>query len=539
MTPLNLETNVNVLREYALLATRETTRPQGVVEDLNRIMSEMSQSWLKDDRSQINLEDQLHRLQKKFFGFGRETLKGKEARAVGSSNTQLKLHGERVQDEKEYGLTKEQGKAVALDAHKAVIEHAMSDDEVKNEISSREPETSKSVGAEAWEEMKGFTEDSVEITVTEVVYQKVIHRRHKYRLKDKYNRSGKEVIITAKGPAKLKAGCTYSIDFALAVVSDKYEFHLPLERQRRKMDAANLEIDVKTLYTLCASTAEHMTEVAERIKSEITNDFCAVHLDESGWLIIGEKHKGQMWALSNRRGSCYRFEPTRSGKVASELLEGFTGSMITDAFPGYNRLKSNPGVRRGLCWAHVRRDFYERIDDFPIAKEMVHLIDDLFEIEAQAKTFEALRLLRREKSRAKIKEIEAWILHETPNYLPGDGLRKAINYAANHWQGLTEFLRDLSIPLSNNDAERALRHVVLGRKNFAGSRTINGADVAATLYTIIESAKKVGLQPKIYMKYVIEERWHNRVPKTPAEYSLEKFGPNKRVVFPDKNDWRI
>jgi transposase len=282
-----------------------------------------------------------------------------------------------------------------------------------------------------------------------------------------------------------------------------------------------------------------MEALAKRIKAEIMSDFCAVHVDESPWLIISEKHKGQMWAVSNRVGSFYQFEPTRAGAVAEELLEGFTGSVITDALAAYKRLKSIDGVRKGLCWAHVRREFYERIDDFPKAVEMVKLIDDLFKIEAKASSFAELRELRRTESKEKIREMQAWLIDQSPRYLPGDGIKKAINYAANHWTDLTTFLKDLSLPLSNNDAERALRHVVLGRKNFAGSKTINGADVAATLYTIIESAKKAGLQPKAYMKYVIEERWHGREPKTPSQLALEKFGPNKRVAFPEKNDWQI
>ena len=80
--------------------------------------------------------------------------------------------------------------------------------------------------------------------------------------------------------------------------------------------------------------------------------------------------------------------------------------------------------------------------------------------------------------------------------MQGDGLVKAIDYCLKYWSGLTLFLKDLSVPLSNNDAERALRHVVMGRKNFAGSKSIDGADVAAVLYTVIESAKRVAsIQP--------------------------------------------
>jgi len=71
-------------------------------------------------------------------------------------------------------------------------------------------------------------------------------------------------------------------------VSDKYEYHLPLERQRRKMEAAGLDVDVKTLYTLCSSVAEHMGEVIKGIRDDILNDFCAVHIDESPWLIISK-----------------------------------------------------------------------------------------------------------------------------------------------------------------------------------------------------------------------------------------------------------
>ena len=104
---------------------------------------------------------------------------------------------------------------------------------------------------------------------------------------------------------------------------------------------------------------------------------------------------------------------------------------------------------------------------------------------------------------------------------------------------MTEFLNDLTLPLSNNDAERALWHVVMGRKNFNGSKTINGADIAASIYTVIESCKRVGLQPSTYLKYLIEARWYGDEVKTPYELSIEKLGPNKKVKFPNKSDWKI
>jgi len=135
--------------------------------------------------------------------------------------------------------------------------------------------------------------------------------------------------------------------------------------------------------------------------------------------------------------------------------------------------------------------------------------------------------------------MDQWLLAQSQRYLPGDGIMKAINYAANHWKHLLTFLTDLSRPFINDDAERALRHVVLGKKNFAGCKTINGADVAADLYTVIESAKKMGLQPREYMKYVITENWYGREPKSPKAYGLKKRPLNERVIFPDKDQWKI
>ena len=87
--------------------------------------------------------------------------------------------------------------------------------------------------------------------------------------------------------------------------------------------------------------------------------------------------------------------------------------------------------------------------------------------------------------------------------------------------------------------ERAIRHSVMGKKNFAGSKTINGADVAATLYTLIESAKKAGLQPREYLKYIITERWHNREPLTPQRLAKEKYGAETKVKFPKRDCWKI
>ena len=270
------------------------------------------------------------------------------------------------------------------------------------------------------------------------------------------------------------------------------------------------------------------------------NDFCAVHIDESPWRILGTKETGQMWVLTNRLGSIYRFEPTRSGKIASEFLKNYEGAVVTDGFAGYNALRKSDKIRVGHCWAHARREFFERWDDYPEeCNEALDLIDLIFEMEASAKTFDELRLLRETDIKFVVERFYDWLMKTRPKFLPSEGISKAIAYALKFWPELTLFLKDLSVPIDNNEAERAIRHSVMGKKNFAGSKTINGADVAATLYTLIESAKKAGLQPREYLKYIITERWHNREPLTPQRLAKEKYGAETKVKFPKRDCWKI
>jgi hypothetical protein len=172
-------------------------------------------------------------------------------------------------------------------------------------------------------------------------------------------------------------------------------------------------------------------------------------------------------------------------------------------------------------------------------REIIGLIDPLMNVEHEAKDFADLTELRKIKSKTQTEKILEWLIEQRPKHLPKSGMVKAIDYALGHWSELTLFLQDLSVPLTNNDAERALRHVVMGRKNFNGSKTINGADVAANIYTVIESAKKAGLNPGDYLRYLIDARWFNDELKTPQKLASEKKKNKGPRVDPPKDQWQI
>lgn len=171
---------------------------------------------------------------------------------------------------------------------------------------------------------------------------------------------------------------------------------------------------------------------------------------------------------------------------------------MSDAYSGYYQFKKTQKQSLALCHAHARRKFWDIKDTSPVAQEILDLWEKLFKLEYLAKDFDELRKIRDEQSRKIIDEINAWLWAQLKEARGESELKKAINYSLNHWKELTKFLDDPIIPLTNNEAERSIRQAVLGRKNFYGSRSIDGADLAAIMYTLIESCKKVEIDPRDY-----------------------------------------
>jgi transposase len=128
----------------------------------------------------------------------------------------------------------------------------------------------------------------------------------------------------------------------------------------------------------------------------------------------------------------------------------------------------------------------------------------LFKIERKAKNFDELKILRSTESSLVIKNLKKILLDEYPKSRNGSQKRKAILYLEKRWSGFELFLTDIRVPLSNNEAERTIRHAVVGRKNYYGSGSHTGAATAATLFTIIESCKKNDIDPRSYIQLALK-----------------------------------
>jgi len=380
---------------------------------------------------------------------------------------------------------------------------------------------------EKWAEIPNVFDTHTQIEVIERRYVKKVYKKKKYKLLYPYTvqTDDKEVIITAPTPKPtLLPGMNYSTEFVAAVVADKYISHVPLERQTREMESLGLKgIRNSTLSRLCAVAAGSLEPIQDAILAELLKSDLALHLDETPWGIQNKDQRdGYMWVISNRAGSYYFFKPTRSAKVLSEKLKGYKGPVVTDGLETYNGVLEEAKIPHAYCWAHARREFF-KIESFdPSVKPILDLIDELFRIEREARDFEHLKILRKSKSAPVIKELKKLLLEEYPKSRDGSQKRKAIQYIEKRWPGFEMFLSDTRVPLSNNEAERTIRHAVVGRKNYYGSGNHTGAETAATLFTIIESCKKNDVDPRTYLLKALVEASEGQKPPTPFELARRR-----------------
>lgn len=359
------------------------------------------------------------------------------------------------------------------------------------------------------QEMAGQAEVSEEITVVGVEYKVLRHERQKYRCGRCYSK-----VVTAPGPPRLISGGRYSVEFAAHVAEQKYLDHLPLERQARAMGRAGLEIDSQTLWDQIAALALHLQPTYEALLEKVL-EAGTVYADETYWPLFEKTGTSRWWTwcVVSDDIAAYRVLPSRSQQAAAEVLGDFAGTVMSDGYSAYQALeRAGPRIRLAHCWAHVRRKFFEGLDAYPEGEVAVGLINELFRIEStlprltpgmavgERDVVLAQRLAGRAgHSKPVISQLLHWALEHRVKVLPQSKAGRAIEYMLKLWPGLTRFLEDGAVPLDNNAAERALRGVVVGRKNHYGSRSKRGTEVAALFYTLFETAKLSQVDPRAYV----------------------------------------
>lgn len=216
----------------------------------------------------------------------------------------------------------------------------------------------------------------------------------------------------------------------------------------------------------------------------------------------------------------FHYSRSRHGDYPREHLAGYGGIMQADAFAGYNELYA-PGwkpqpIIEAACWSHGRRKLFDlaKLSKAPIAIEAVRRIDEIFAIERTilGKTPAERVAVRQALSKPLVTALETFLREKRALLSARSETAKAINYSLNHWAAFTRFLDDGRICLSNNAAERALRGIAIGRRNWTFCGSDAGGRRAAAIYTLIETAKLNDVDPQAWLAWVLA-----KLPDHPAK----------------------
>lgn len=302
------------------------------------------------------------------------------------------------------------------------------------------------------------------------------------------------------------------------VIHNKLALALPTYRQEKEWQALGLDISRETMSNWMIITCrDWLGYVTDRLRDELLNQGY-LHVDETPMQVMkepGRKNttKSYFWVYASIKDSLHPvrmfvYEPGRSGDFPSTFLDGYNGTIITDAYNGYLKVQ---GVNRALCWAHARRAYTDALpsgkgnDKRMMASEGVERINKLFETERELEALSASERLNQRKTLMKpmLEAYWAWVDENIVKTLPKSAVGKALSYSYNNREGLNMFMKDGNIPLSNNLAENSIRPVVVGRKNFLFCGSPGGAAATACIYSIVETAKANGLDSRKYIEYLL------------------------------------
>lgn len=255
-----------------------------------------------------------------------------------------------------------------------------------------------------------------------------------------------------------------------------------------------------------------------------------IHTDETSVPVqapgTGRCRKGRIWAYIGDPANpyiVYHYTPDRNRAGPSNWLADYQGYLQADAYGGYDGIYHQGGVTEVACWAHARRKFFDaKSTDGKRSAQMLALVGELYDVERRAKDLdESARLELRQRECAPVLDrIQAWLDDEGRVVLPRSPMAGAIGYTLNQWDALCVYATQGFLAIDNNAAERALKRVAIGRKNWLFAGNDRAGQTAATLYSLIASAERHGIDPQRYLTSVLA-----KITSTPAG-ELEQFLPD-------------
>lgn len=316
------------------------------------------------------------------------------------------------------------------------------------------------------------------------------------------------------------------------VITSKLGDHLPLYRLEKIFKRHGVDIARSTMcaWMLCASelVAPLVDLITERVmKSKV------IHTDDTRVPVLpavparlGKCRNGRIWTHIGDRGNpyiVYDYTPDRTRAGPQRFLADYKGYLQADAYGGYDGIYHKGNVIEVACWAHARRKFFDaRETDGRRATELLAMVAELYAVEDRARPLddESRRTLRQQSSTPILAKIKTWLDTESQLVLPRSPMAAAINYTLNQWEALNRYVEQGYLNIDNNAAERALKRIAIGRKNWLFAGHDQAGESHARLYTLIASAERHGVDPQAYLTSILA-----KIATTPLS-QLNQFLPD-------------
>lgn len=340
-----------------------------------------------------------------------------------------------------------------------------------------------------------------------------------------------EKIVQQPAPSRpIPRGMAGPSLLAFILVS-KFDDHVPLYRLNEIFARMGADIPDTTMVDWCGGAMKTLAPLLEKLETSIMASD-VLHADDTPIRVLDRSRrdkglgkgvkKGRIWAyVRDQRpwagtappGAVYQFAPDWKEEHVLTHLGQTSGILQADGYKGYGKLYAtdpdgNSQFREAACWAHLRRDFHDiwTATKSEIAREALDRIGALYDIEREitGRSADLRKAVRQKNSKPKVEAFRAWAERQLTR-IPGKGdLAKAFRYGLSRWRSFTLFLDDGRVAIDNNVAERALRPIGVGRRNwlFAGSDA--GGETLARAMTIIETAKMNGLDPQAYLADILD-----------------------------------
>jgi transposase len=303
------------------------------------------------------------------------------------------------------------------------------------------------------------------------------------------------------------------------VLVSKYCDHLPLYRQSEIYERHGIALDRSTLADWVGGASHSLEPLVDALRDYVLAG-PKLHGDDIPVPVLapgnGRTKTGRLWTYvrdDRPAGSpdapavWFAYSPDRKSEHPFEHLRGYRGTLQADGFAGFNRLYEKGDIREAACWAHVRRKFHDLFEAHasPVAREALERIAALYGIEQEirGRPPDQRQQIRNTRSRPLLDSMKAWFEASLAKLSRKSEVTQAIHYALGRWTQLRRYCDDGLLEIDNNAAERALRAVALGRKNYLFAGSDAGGQRAAAIYSLIGSAKLNGIDPEAYLSNVL------------------------------------